>query len=142
MILAWILMSVNVPAIEEESEEVIVLVMNANVRAETDSESMNAVDGSAPVPEEEEPQPATADMTTATESQLSAVEVASDAMDFEDDCMPDAANIAVSISSEASSTPREVLDSLLNTFVVSVPLGSMWIPDLWYPMVALVHCSC
>ena len=103
--------------IEEETEEDIVLVTNANVRAETDSESTDAMDGSAPVPEEEEeeeeePQRAAADMTTATESQLSNVEVASVAMDFEDDRMPDAANIVVSISSEVSSTPREVLDGL------------------------------
>ena len=129
--------------VDKESEEDIVLVTNANVTAETDSESMDAMDGSAPVPEEEEePQPAAADMTTATESQLSNVEVASVAMDFEDDCMPDAANIIVSISSEVSSTPREVLDGLPDTFVASAPLGSMWIPDLHYPMVALVHHSC
>ena len=128
--------------IDKESEEDIVLVMNANVRAETDSESMDAVDGSAPVPEEEEPQPTAAAMTTATESQLSDMEVASDAMDFEDDHMPDAANIAVSISSEISSTPREVIGGLPDTFVASAPLGSMWIPDLRYPTVALVRRSC
>ena len=131
--------------IDEESEEDIVLVTNAHVTAETDSESTDAMDGSAPVSEEgeeEEPQPAAADMTTATESQLSNVEVASVAMDFEDNCMPDAANIVVLISSEVSSTLQEVLDSLPNTFVVSVPLGSMWIPDLCYPTVALVCCSC
>ena len=125
--------------IDEESEEDIVLVMNANVTAERDSESMDAMDGSAPVPEEVDPQPAAADMTTATESQLSDVEVASDAMYFEDDRMPDASNIIVS---QVSSTPREDLDGLPDTFVVSVPLGSMWIPDLHYPMVALVCCSC
>ena len=129
-------------SIDEESEEDIVLVTNANVRAETDSESMDAVDGSAPVTEEEEPQPAAADMTTATESQLSDVEVASDAMDFEDDRMPDAANIAVLISSEVSSTPPEVPDGMPDTFVASAPLGSMWIPDLRYPTVALVRRSC
>ena len=129
--------------IEEESEEDTVLVTNANVRAATDSESMDAMDSSAPLPEEEEPQLAAADMTTATESQLSGVEVASDAMYFEDDRMPDAANIVVSISSEVSSTPREVLDDLPdNTFVASAPLGSMWIPDLRYPTVALVRRSC
>ena len=128
--------------IEEESEEDIAVVTNANVRAEIDSESMDAVDGSAPVPEEEEPQPAAGDMTTATESQLSDVEIASDAMDFEDDRTPDAANIAVSISSEVSSTPREVPDGLPDTFVASAPLGSMWIPDLRYPTVALVRRSC
>ena len=128
--------------IEEESEEDIVLVTNANVRAETDSELMDAVDGSAPVPEEEEPQPAAADMITATESQSSDVEAASDAMDFEDDRMPDAVNIAVSISSEVSSTPQEVTDGLPFIFVASAPLGSMWIPDLCYLMVTLVCRSC
>ena len=146
--------------IDEESEEDIVPVMNASVTAETDSESMDAMDGSAPVAEEEEgeeedegdkdgdededeePQPATADMTTATESQLSNVEVASVAMDFKDDRMPDAANIVVSISSEVSSTLQEVLDGLPNIFVASAPLGSMWIPDLCYRMVALVRHSC
>ena len=101
-------------ALDEESEEDIVLVTNAHVTAETDSESMDAMDGSAPVSEEEEePQPASADMTTATESQLSNVEVASVAMDFEDDCMPDAANIVVLISLEVSSTPQKVLDGLM-----------------------------
>ena len=128
--------------IEEETEEDIVLVTNANVTAETDFESMDAVDGSAPVPEGEEPQAAAADVTTATESQLSDVDVASDAMDFKDDCMPDAANIFVSISSEVSSTPREVLEVLPDTFVASAPMGSMWIPDLRYPTVALVRRSC
>ena len=120
--------------IEEEPEEDIVLVRNANVRAETDYESMDAVDGSATVTEEEEPQPAAADMTTATESQLSDVEVARDAMVFEDDRMPDAANISVSIS-------QEVLHGWLDTFVASAQLGSMWIPDLRYPTVALVRRS-
>ena len=128
--------------IEEESEEFMVLVTNANVTAETDSEAMDAVDGSDPVPEEEESQPGAAGVTTATESQLSDVEVASDAMTFEDDLMPDAANIFVSISSQVSSTPRQVLDGLPDTFVASAPLGSMWIPDLLYPMVALVCRSC
>ena len=131
--------------IEEGSEEDIVLVTNANMTAETDSESMDAVDGSAPVLEEEdkeEPHPATADLATATESQLCDMEVASNAMYFEDNCMPDATNIVVSISVEVSSTPQEGLDGLPDTFVASVPLGSMCIPDLCYPMVALVCRSC
>ena len=128
--------------IEEESEELMVLVTNANVTAEMDSEAMDAVGGSAPVPEEEESQPGAAGVTTATESQLSDVEVASDAMYFEDDRMPNAANIVVSISSQVSSTLREVLDGLPDTFVVSAPLGSMWIPDLRHPMVTLVRSSC
>ena len=122
-------------------EEDIVLMTNANVTAETDSESMDAVDGSVPVPEEEEPEQAAADITT-TESQLSDMEVAGDPMILEDDCMPDAANIVVSISSEVSSTPQEVPDGLPDTFLASAPLGSMWIPDLHYPMVALVCHSC
>ena len=129
--------------IEEESEEDIVLVMNANVTAEMASVSLDAVDRSAPVPEEEEePQPAIADMTTATESQLADVEVASDAMIFEGDCMPDTVNIVVPTSSEVCSTPQEVLGGLLDAFVVSVPMGSIWIPDLHYPTVALVRRSC
>ena len=127
---------------EEEAEEDIVLVMNANVTTKTDSESMDAVDGHSPVSEEEDPQPATANMTTATESQLSDMEVASEAMDLKDDHMQDAANSVVSISSEVSSTLPDVPDGLPDTFVASVPLGSMWIPDLCYPMVSLVHHSC
>ena len=86
--------------------------------------------------------PAEADVTTTTDSQLSDVEVASVGMILEDGHMPDAADDVVSISSEVPSSGREFLGGLPDTFVASEPLGSMWIPDLRYPMVALVRRSC
>ena len=91
--------------------------------------TLDAVEGNALSPEEKEPLPVAADVTTSV------------AMIFEEDRKPDAANIVESVSSEVSSTPPEVPDGLLDTFVASAPLGSMWIPDLRYPTVALVRHS-